>query len=84
MLICNFDIAELHGFSQRLLLMRMEHIEERKGEEICDNNEVLAMLCIIATLQLFLGLNDRMEWLGSTSCSLFFYSTVPIHLIYQG
>lgn len=42
----------------------MEHIEERKGEEICDNNEVLAMMCIIATLQLFLGLNDRMEWLA--------------------
>lgn len=54
--------AELHGFCQRLHMMRVEKIKEQEGIEICESNEVLAMMCIITTLQLMLGLNDRMEW----------------------
>lgn len=54
--------AELHGFCQRLHMMRVEKIKEQEGIEICESNEILAMMCIITTLQLMLGLNDRMEW----------------------
>lgn len=43
-------------------MMRVEKIKEQEGIEICESNEVLAMMCIITTLQLMLGLNDRMEW----------------------
>lgn len=53
--------AELHSFVQRLHLMRADHIDEN-GEKCSENNEIIAMTCIIMTLQLLLGLNDRMEW----------------------
>ncbi|XP_061171392.1 TATA box-binding protein-associated factor RNA polymerase I subunit B-like [Saccostrea echinata] len=54
--------GELHGFVQRLHLMRADNINIESGEECNVNNEVIAMMCIITTLQLLLGLNDKMEW----------------------
>ncbi|XP_062566075.1 TATA box-binding protein-associated factor RNA polymerase I subunit B-like [Saccostrea cucullata] len=55
--------GELHGFVQRLHLLRADNVSLEGEEEECSvNNEVIAMMCIITTLQLLLGLNDKMEW----------------------